>query len=99
MYHEAEQLEAWIMGSVPRTSTATIANKEVTDVGRIKRWVVFLRNIWSCVKTDEMRTNACSDLFWYNEEYRKAVLLGVIHMTVYVRENSLHLIQRICIQA
>ena len=96
IFTEAEQLEAWVMCRAPQRAPTELVIPQQLEIGRITRWMLFLYKIWSCVKTEEMRTNACSDLFWSDAEYRKGVLLGSVHMTVYVRENISHLIQRIC---
>lgn len=98
IYTEADQLQAWILGQPQQPLANLKMNAADNYLARTQRRVGFLKDIHQSVMIDKIREAACSDLFWGNMEYRKSVLRGALHAAVYVRENILHLILRICSQ-
>ena len=98
IYTDADQLQSWIGGRARQPCAQMKMNTAGNHIAQILRRMRYLKDIHKATNLDAMRKVACSDLFWGNLEYRKAAIRGALHAAVYVRENVLHLIMRICSQ-
>jgi hypothetical protein len=95
---ELEQLESWVCGKQPVKRVAVEVNTETCQLDTTRRRVKFLCDIYGSINTEDMRTMACSDEFWTSSECRQSVLQGILHTAVYLRENLMHLVDRIVIK-
>lgn len=91
---ELAQLEAWIRGERSRAVPRAEVRKQDCSVDRVRRRLAFFREIYYAINTEAMRAVACSDEFWGDADLRQSVLHGVLNTMVYLRENLVHLIDR-----